>query len=301
MTQSPIHTLDLNFLGIPNAIAAYLIPHAHGGVLIECGAGSTVESLKSALAAHHLNPEAISDVLLTHIHLDHAGAAGWLARKGARIHVHEVGAPHLIAPEKLLRSAGRIYGDQMETLWGEFVPVHEEQLCILQDNDEIEIEGLVFHALDTPGHAYHHMAYLFEKTCFSGDVGGVRMAGSARRHVRIPTPPPEFHLEKWRESVQRLAALEIDFIAPTHFGIFDDPASHLRALAKGLDDIQAWMETELPRQLPVEAFEKEIAAWERQRALADGVSVEFLESYEKASPAWMSAAGLQRYWDKTHA
>ncbi|RME07290.1 MAG: MBL fold metallo-hydrolase, partial [Anaerolineae bacterium] len=199
-----IHTLDLNFQGAARAIAAYLIPHRHGGVLVECGPGSTTEALTAALAAHGLTPADISDVLVTHIHLDHAGAAGWMARQGARIHVHHVGAPHLVNPEKLLRSAGRIYGEMMGPLWGEFLPVPEENLNILHDNDEIEIEGLVFRALDTPGHAYHHMAYLFEDTCFSGDIGGVRITGSSARHIRLPTPPPEFHLELWRESVERL-------------------------------------------------------------------------------------------------
>lgn len=293
-----VHTLDLNFLGIPNAIAAYLIPHNHGAVLIECGPGSTQIALQTALEVNGYSPADITDVLLSHIHLDHAGAAGWLARQGARIHVHEVGAPHMLNPEKLINSASRIYGDMMDTLWGDFLPVPETQISILHDNDEIEIEGLLFKALDTPGHAYHHMAYLFDNYCFTGDVGGVRMYNPGVRHLRIPTPPPEFHIELWRTSLQRLSDLPIDFIAPTHFGIFDDPQDHIAKAARSLDDIEAWMEAQIPQEFPMDVLESKVAAWERERALADGVPPELLESYEKASPAWMSAAGLQRYWNK---
>jgi len=295
---SPIHTLDLQFQGAPRAIAAYLIPHAHGGVLVECGPGSTTENLTAALAEHSLTPADITDVLVTHIHLDHAGAAGWMARQGARIHVHHVGAPHLINPEKLLRSAGRIYGETMDALWGEFLPVPEAQINILHDNDAIEIEGLVFHALDTPGHAYHHMAYLFEGICFSGDVGGVRINAVAARHIRLPTPPPEFHLERWRASLARLAGEDIQRIAPTHFGVFADPQEHLAALDRALQEIEQWMENHLPGEPEVKTLENEITRWEQERARADGLTEEDLAIYESASPAWMSAAGLLRYWNK---
>ena len=129
VTEGTIDTLDLNFCGFAGAIAAYLISHAHGAVLVECGPGSTVAALwKRRCSGMGLKTGDITDVLLTHIHLDHAGAAGWLARQGARIHVHPVGAPHLINPEKLLASASRIYGDSMQTLWGDFLPVPEDHL-----------------------------------------------------------------------------------------------------------------------------------------------------------------------------
>ena len=202
--EGKIQTLDLKFRGFSGAIAAYLIPHSQGAVLVECGPGSTSMALEAGLQGIGLKVSDISDVLLTHIHLDHAGAAGWLARHGARIHVHPVGAPHLLNPEKLLASAARIYGDNMHTLWGEFLPVPEEQLTVHEDGEVIEIEGLRFRALDTPGHAFHHYAYIYQEVCFSGDIGGVRVGGA--RHVRLPMPPPEFNLELWRESVRRLEA-----------------------------------------------------------------------------------------------
>jgi glyoxylase-like metal-dependent hydrolase (beta-lactamase superfamily II) len=214
-----LHTLDLNYQGIPNAIASYLIPHDRGVVLIESGPGSTLPGLEEGLAKFGFAFADVTDVLLTHIHLDHAGAAGWLARQGARVHVHEVGSAHMLNPERLLASASRIYGEMMDMLWGEFLAVPKDKLNILQDGDQIEIEGLVFEAIETPGHAYHHMSYIFEDVCFSGDVGGIRLPGPP--FLRLPTPPPEFHIESWRQSIAKLKAADFSFIAPTHFGIYD--------------------------------------------------------------------------------
>src|SRR4030067_192880 len=134
---APVHTLDLNFLGVPGTIAAYLIPHRQGVVLIESGPGSTVPALVNSLNSLGYRPADVTDVLLTHIHLDHAGAAGWLAEQGARIFVHPVGAPHLLNPEKLLASARRTSGDMMEPLWGELLPVPEDQLTVISDGEVV--------------------------------------------------------------------------------------------------------------------------------------------------------------------
>ena len=139
MPDQRIYIIDLHFLGFPGAIASYLVSHAHGAVLVECGPSSTLPALQAGLKAHGFAATDITDVLLTHIHLDHAGAAGWLARQGARIHVHPAGASHLLNPEKLLASASRIYGEAMQTLWGEFLPVPPERLRVPQDGDDIEI------------------------------------------------------------------------------------------------------------------------------------------------------------------
>lgn len=294
--NSTIHTLDLNFMGVPGTIASYLIPHAHGAILVESGPGSTIPALEDRLAAHHLSVKDITDVLLTHIHLDHAGAAGWLARQGARIHVHPVGAPHLLDPEKLLASAARIYGDQMDSMWGEFLSVPEERLSVLQDGEDIEIEGLHFRPIDTPGHAEHHFAYLFGDVCFTGDIGGVRLAGP--RHVRLPMPPPEFILEKWRESLKKLSQEDFSWIVPTHFGIFHDPDWHLSALAKALNEIDAWMEATLPSDPPFEGLNDEFLDWTRRRSLEEGLEPELIDAYETANPSWMSTYGIRRYWRK---
>lgn len=294
--ENRIHTLDLDFLGIPRTIASYLIPHAEGVALIESGPGSTIAAMQSELAAHGYRASDVTDVLLTHIHLDHAGAAGWFAREGARIHVHPVGAPHMIDPERLLTSAGRIYGDMMEQLWGDFLPVPEERLNVLNDGDIVEINELRFQAFDTPGHAEHHFVYLFEDVCFSGDIGGVRLPET--HHIRLPMPPPEFRPEKWRTSVNRLKGLDFSRIAPTHFGIFDDPKWHLNALDDAFDEIEGWMAEVMPTDPEVEELKSLITQWAQQRSIHDGVDPDLIDAYETANPSWMSAYGIERYWRK---
>lgn len=296
---TPVHTLDLNFQGRSNAIASYLVRHSGGAVLIESGPGSTRGALEAGLAAHGLTARDVTHVMLTHIHLDHAGAAGWLARQGAIIHVHPVGAPHLLNPERLLASAARIYGDQMDVLWGEFLAVPEGNLVLLRDGDEVAVGGLRFTAVDTPGHAEHHHVYLFEDLCFSGDVGGVRIPGFA--YLRVPMPPPELSLERWRTSIQRLRELKFGRIAPTHFGIYDDPDWHLGTLEKALDDVSRWLEDVMPADPAIEDLRARFTAWMDDQASAAGLTPGVLAAYSLANPLGMSADGIQRYWRKFRA
>ena len=300
MAQTRVIALDLKFQGRARAIASYLIRSLKGNavVLIESGPGSTLPGLEAGLAKEGLSPRDVTHVLLTHIHLDHAGAAGWLARQGAEIYVHPVGAPHMINPEKLLASATRIYGDRMESLWGEFLPVPEEKLRVPGDNEEIEIGDLRFLPINTPGHAEHHYAYLFEDICFSGDVGGVRIPGY--QYLRVPMPPPELHLERWHESIRRLQKEKFARIAPTHFGIYDDPEWQLREVDKGLDDAERWLEqtmTEDP-SMPIEALRESFTEWMVEQATEMGLSEDVVNAFTVANPPGMSADGLLRYWKK---
>lgn len=306
--MTEVYTLDLNFLGIPHVIASYLIKHSTGAVIIESGPGSTVEGLKAALAAHDLTVDDVTDVLLTHIHLDHAGAAGWLARngnrgQGARIYVHPNGAGHMLNPEKLINSATRIYGEMMDTLWGEFLAVPEDHLTVLQDQQEVVIDELHFCALDMPGHADHHFAYLFEDVCFTGDVGGIRLPGrpQSRPHLRVPMPPPEFHLEKWRASVKRLQATGCQRVAPTHFGVYDDAEHHWQMLNRGLDGVEEFMQTVMPSDPPVNVIDERFETWTADRSKQQGLTEDEFAPYEAANPSWMSATGMQRYWKKYRA
>jgi glyoxylase-like metal-dependent hydrolase (beta-lactamase superfamily II) len=296
-----IYTLDLNFQSIPESISGYVLPHRNGAALVECGPSSTRPALLEALHRIGYTPNDVTDVFLTHIHLDHAGGAGWWARQGATIHVHANGAPHLLNPEKLIASATRIYGDQMETLWGEFLPVPEAKLHIPQDSETLEIGGLRLTAYDAPGHANHHLVYLCEKTCFSGDVGGIRVAGGAR-HVRLPTPPPEFHIETWRATLDKLEGLRaaggFERVAVTHFGIFDDAAEHLAAVKRKLTALEEWMQAWLPKNLEPEDLRHQLGLWERQQAESDGLAPERAREYEAANPVGMSADGVARYWRK---
>ncbi len=296
MAPARVITLDLNFQGRQRAIASYLIRHADANILIESGPGSTKVGLEAGLASEGLSPRDVTHVLLTHIHLDHAGAAGWLARQGAQIYVHPVGAPHMLHPEKLLASATRIYGDRMDSLWGEFLPVPEEKLVVAQDEETIEIGSLSFTPIHTPGHAEHHYAYLFEETCFSGDVGGVRIPGYP--YLRVPMPPPELHLERWHESIARLRRLEFKTIAPTHFGMFDDVDWHLNEVDKGLDSASRWLDEIMPTDPSVEQMRQMYTDWIEEEGKAMGLDDQVVRSYELANPLGMSADGLLRYWKK---
>jgi glyoxylase-like metal-dependent hydrolase (beta-lactamase superfamily II) len=295
--QPKLYTLDLYFQGREKTIASYLIPYSGGGILVECGPGSTQETLQKRCNEHGFPIESISDVLLTHIHLDHAGAAGWLARQGAQIHVHHVGAPHMIDPERLLSSAERIYGDQMGPLWGPFLPVPQESISILHDGDEITIGNHVFRALDTPGHAYHHMAYLWEDVCFSGDIGGVRIHSPGPKHLRLPMPPPSLHLSKWKASLKRLQKKRFSRIACTHFGVFPDVNWHLQAVAEEIDAVESWMYETMPQNVSPETLREMFSEWARQRSLSAGKEPAALEIYEGANPSFMSADGIRRYWN----
>jgi glyoxylase-like metal-dependent hydrolase (beta-lactamase superfamily II) len=294
--MSPVISLDIRLSGLKNAIAAYFIPYSGGVVLIDPGPGSTLETLKSSLADYHLEPENVTHVLLTHIHLDHAGATGWLAGKGAQIHVHPVGAPHMLNPEKLLASARRIYGDQLEKTWGDFLPVPVTNLKEVRDGEEIVIGELHISALYTPGHAEHHIAYVYQNTCFCGDVGGVRKPG--RRYVRLPFVPPETHLGKWHSSLKRIMTIGCRSIALTHFGIYDDAPAHLDLASHCLDEIENWLELVMPEIPDVETLQERYITWLHERGRLLGLDEETLTSYDYASPAQMGASGLFRYWHK---
>ena len=296
MAKTSVITLDLNFQGRKQAIASYLLPHSTGVVLVECGPGSTLPALQAALAERGYTPRNVTHVLLTHIHLDHAGAAGWLACQGAEVYVHPVGAPHLLNPERLLTSAARIYGDKMDALWGEFLSVPKDRLRVAKDAQEIVIGNLRFLPVNTPGHAEHHYAYIFEDICFSGDIGGVRIPGFP--YMRLPMPPPELNLERWQSSVKRLKREKFNRIAPTHFGIYDDPDWQLNELEKNLDAVSRWVDEVMPDDPSIEELREKFSTWMDEQALKSGLNTEVTRVYELANPVGMSADGLQRYWRK---
>jgi len=283
-----------------NTIASYLLTHKDGAALIECGPASTLPELEKGLQKFGYKFADITSVFVTHIHLDHAGAAGYLAREGAQIFVHEIGAPHLINPQKLIRSASRIYGDQMKFLWGDILPVHPEKIGILNDNSSVTIGNMTITAVDTPGHANHHLAYIVDDVCFTGDVGGIRLPG--KPHIRLPMPPPEFNWEKWMDTVKRLINLyeenTFHHIAPTHFGIFSDVNWHMLALQTALEEINQWMENIMPSNPSIETINKKFIRWTKERSLSAGISKESIELYEAANPSFMSVYGIQRYWQK---
>lgn len=296
MAKNPIVTIDLKFQNKTHAIASYLICDGDAVVLVESGPGSTLPALEAGLTSQGLSLTDVTHLLLTHIHLDHAGAAGRLAAYGAQVYVHPLGAPHLLNPEKLIASATRIYGERMESLWGEFLPVAQDKLHVVNDAQEIAIGNLRFAALSTPGHAEHHHVYLFEDVCFSGDVGGVRIPGYP--YLRVPMPPPELHFGKWRATLGRLRDQKFSHIAPTHFGIYDDPEWQLCEVEKGLDTAERWLEQAMPSDPPVDELRASFTAWMEEEARQKGLDADVIKAYELANPLGMSADGLQRYWKK---
>jgi glyoxylase-like metal-dependent hydrolase (beta-lactamase superfamily II) len=291
-----IHVLDLRFQGVPHGIASFLVMGPTGPVLIETGPGSTLATLQSELKQHGLQPADVADVLLTHIHLDHAGAAGWWAQQGARVHVHHAGAPHLIEPGRLLSSAQRIYGEAMDRLWGEYLASPAHKVYAHHDGDVIQAGGLQFTAHDTPGHARHHFVYQLDDIAFTGDLAGVRLP--EHPHLRLPTPPPEFELEAWQTSVERMRALAFGRLYLTHFGAVDAPEAHWVRVAALLPQYAERARAALDAGQDREALAATLQAWEETRLRAEGVAEALWPAYGSLAPGSMSADGLRRYWNK---
>ena len=288
-----IHIIDQEFLGSPNAIASYLVEGPKGHLLIETGPATTQPVLEDKVRALGVEPERIKHVLVTHIHLDHSGGAGYWARRGATIYVHPKGAPHLIDPSKLLSSAQRIYLDKMDYLWGKTLPIPADQVVELCD-EEREIAGLKVRAVDSPGHASHHLAYLIEANLFTGDVAACRLPGS--EFVSVPGPPPEFHLETWLASLDKLEALKPETLFLTHFGQVNDVQEHFAQLRQRLQDCTEFVRQN--REMEAGELAQAYQNWDRKQAEKWGVSSQEYEVYEKANPSFMSSQGIARYWRK---
>ena len=289
--------LDLDFQGSPHTVAAYLITGPYGHTLLETGPGSTLAALERAVDATGNRLGDVTQLVVTHIHLDHAGAAGSLLRRlpDARLFVHPVGAPHMVDPVRLIRSATRIYADRMDALWGAFEPCPADRVVTLADGEELQCGMRTLTALHTPGHAWHHIAYhdAEHSTMFTGDVAGVRLPGAS--YVRPPTPPPDIDVEAWHASVDRLRALRPRALDLTHFGRASNPAQHFDDLLYRLDDWTTRVATELSQGLSLD----EIAVSLKQRSDAD-VAADVPEaalamSYELATPSRMTVDGISRY------
>jgi len=291
-----IYTLDLNFQDMTETIAAYLVVGSAGPVLVETGPGSTLEALKTRLAEHGYTPADIRHVLVTHIHLDHSGAAGWWAQQGATVYVHPIGAPHLVDPSRLLTSARRIYGDAMDVLWGQTLPAPAGRVRALRDGDTVAVGDLLFTALDTPGHAWHHHVYRLGDVAFTGDAAGVRLPGSD--FVSIPAPPPEFDREAWRKTLQHLSSENFATLYPTHFGPLNDARGHLEKMRELLEEVTEFVSQRIQNGRERDDLVAEYTAWNRQRAQAHGATEPDWQRYELANPLFMSVDGLARYWRK---
>jgi glyoxylase-like metal-dependent hydrolase (beta-lactamase superfamily II) len=290
--------LDLHFLGFPHVIATAVLSHPGGIALVDPGPTSTLPVLRKTLAEAGLGLGDIRAILLTHIHLDHAGATGTIVGENPSIEVcvHERGAPHMQAPEKLLASATRLYGADMDRLWGRFDPVPAKNIRALAGGEALDVAGRTLEVLYTPGHASHHVSYLDRETklAFVGDTGGIRRPDG---YIIPPTPPPDIDLEIWRESIARLRAWRPAEIFVTHFGPWGSPDAHFDALLAALTHVARVAE---------ESLERDGTDEERARQFQDQMEHELLRavpgadrsSYNAAGRFDLSWAGLARYWRK---
>lgn len=293
--------IDLGFQGRGEVVAAYLLVDESELALIETGPSSTLENLVFAVRQAGFDPARITKALVTHIHLDHAGAAGPLARDNPNltVFVHPFGAPHMVDPSKLLSSATRIYGERMGPLWGEVAPVAEGQIRVLADGEWVRVAGRDLQVVFTPGHAWHHVAYWEPESgaAYTGDVGGVRMQGTC--YNCPPTPPPDIDPAAWAESVAKLRALGARRWYLTHYGPVDDADAHLDQLLPNLDDFLRIGMAALDRGIAPDdltsLFHEEMA-----RRLGD-VPEGILTNLEWATPSYMATLGIARLHKKRAA
>src|SRR5215204_5073593 len=291
--------IDLDFMDKEQVIASFLLLADDGSsaAIIETGPTTCLERLKAGLKEHGVSHEDVRQVFLTHIHLDHAGASGHLAEvlPNATFYVHEVGYPHLVDPSKLVKSATRIYGESMNELWGEARPVPEDRVVIMNESGEAEAAGGVLVAHDTPGHAYHHLAYLEPDSgaLFAGDVAGIRLPGQS--YVRPPTPPPEIDVEAWVRSIEHIREIAPASLWPTHFGSYEDVNRHLGELEQRLQDWLLFVEGRMDEGAEREEISEELKAKGDAEMLADRADTGQSGQYDMAGNYPMLTDGLMRY------
>ena len=290
--------VDLLFLGRPHTVATAVVRAPGTMALIDPGPSTCLGSLDLGLQQQGLRLSEITHILLTHIHLDHAGATGTIVGRypHVKVFVHERGAPHLTDPEKLIASAARLYGDQMDRLWGEFAAVPAQNLTVLAGGEQIDVAGRSFEVAYTPGHASHHVSYFDRSSgvAFVGDTAGVCIDGG---YVVPPTPPPDIDVEAWRDSMARIEAWSPQTLFLTHFGAVQGAAPHLQAFAENLETTASIARTRLSEpgtdeeqgRRFIEDLERE---WRR-----DMTDVQ-LAACMAVAPPELLWRGLARYWRK---
>lgn len=290
---------DLNFQNRARVIACAVL-HGPGGVaLIDPGPSSTLPALHQHLSAAGISLADVTTILLTHIHLDHAGATGTLVRENPRlrVHVHEIGAPHMADPSKLLASATRLYGDAMDRLWGEVAPVPPAAMTTLQGGELIDVAGRSLEVAYTPGHASHHVSYFSADSgvAFVGDTAGVRVVPNG--FVLPPTPPPDIDLEIWAESLATIDRWQAETLLITHFGPASPVRPHLTEMRDHLDLVGRLAK----QSLTVEGGDEAKEGWfvdEVRRELRRSLSDDDASAYEISGRFDLSWRGLARYWRK---
>jgi glyoxylase-like metal-dependent hydrolase (beta-lactamase superfamily II) len=290
-----ITVIDLNFLGVEKAIASFLVKTSEGPILIETGPHSVLPQLEKVIQKEGFELKDIKKVFLTHIHLDHAGAAWYFADLGAEIYLHPFGVKHMNAPAKLMESARRIYKEDMDRLWGEMKEIPMAKLQATEHEAEIQSGDTTIKALHTPGHAVHHIAWQIGDVLFTGDVAGVRI----NHQMPVPPcPPPDINIEDWKNSIRLIRNLDVKKLYLTHFGLVEDIESHLNQLEVYLDDWANWMKPRFENGEDPKEITPIFQEYVKNQLLDNGVNPADLDKYEAANPTWMSVAGLMRYWKK---
>jgi glyoxylase-like metal-dependent hydrolase (beta-lactamase superfamily II) len=288
--------IDLQFLGSPRVIATAILTGSDGVTLIDPGPTSCLATLEAGLRDRGLGLRDVRSLLLTHIHLDHAGSAGTIAERvpGVRVYVHERGAPHMIDPSKLLASATRLYGDRMDLLWGAFQPVPADRVTVLKGGERLDLAGTAMKVAYTPGHAKHHVSFLNEQTgvAYVGDTGGVRVSGE---YLIAPTPPPDIDIEAWQESINIIDAWQPVSLFLTHFGEVTPARAHL---ARFRTTITTAAET-AREMLKTPGTDQQLAhrfAEHMRRDVRKSLSETEARAAELAAPFDQLWLGLARYW-----
>ena len=294
-----IHLIDLVYAGLDRTMASYLIRGQDGRfMLIETGPYSLLPQLEAAIKGLGLDITNLTDILLTHIHLDHSGNAGALARRsGANVWVHEAGAAFLVDPARLIASSRRVYGASFDELMKGAEPLPEENLIQVQDGDEFELHGHAFRVIHTPGHAGSHVSFLMDgRDLFTGDSAGIRFPGSDL--VKPATAPPEIDLDAWLTSIGRMQELNAERILPTHFGPFQDVNRHFRELRRQNARWGGAVLAGLRAGESDEQLVERITELAERQMFEAGLSDLDRERYRVSSDHTMTAAGLARYWRK---
>jgi len=290
---------DLMFLGKPRIIATAVLQSSAGVALVDPGPSTCLDRLRGLLSEQGMALGDVRAVLLTHIHLDHAGATGTLVRDNPaiQVYVHERGAPHMADPAKLLHSAGRLYGEEMDRLWGEFLPVPQANLQVLSGGERISAADREFEVAYTPGHASHHVSFFDRASgvAFVGDTAGIRTSDDL--FVLPPTPPPDIDIAAWKESAALIDRWGAETLFITHFGPHGAPATHLASLVEHLDGVAALARTIVERDATAEERAALFTVEARrylQRHMPDAAAA----LYDQAAPLWQCWLGLARYWKK---
>jgi glyoxylase-like metal-dependent hydrolase (beta-lactamase superfamily II) len=290
--------IDLNFRGSPRVIATAILQGHEGVTLVDPGPTSCLPALEKGLGERGFTLRDVRSLLLTHIHLDHAGAAGTIVERvpSVRVYVHERGAPHMIDPAKLLASATRLYGAQMDALWGAFLPVPASQVNVLKGGERLDLGGSTINVAYTPGHAKHHVSYLDERDgmAYVGDTAGVRVSGD---YLIAPTPPPDIDIEAWQESLSLIDAWQPVSLFLTHFGPITPARAHLARFRTVVADA-----AERSRQMiDAGGADEELAKHFAERMRQDvrkSLPEQEARAAELAAPFDQLWQGLSRYWQK---